>query len=349
DGRLLPDQTVLLQAEQGFGDTIQFIRYAPLVRACCARVVLQCPGALVRLMATVDGVDEVTPEVEPPTGAAARAPLLSLMHLFATRLETIPASVPYLAADPARIAKFRERIAGAAGLKVGLVWAGSPKHKNDRNRSIPLDALAPLLAMEGVTFISLQKGERAAEITENYGQRVIDLGPHLDDFADTAAAMSCLDLVIAVDTAVAHLAGALAIPVWVLLPFAPDWRWLQEREDNPWYPTMRLYRQPAIGDWGAMLHRVAADLQSPTRATAATAPAQVVDEAFAEAMQKYRVGQIKEAQSLFRRVLEIEPDHVGALYRIGQAAGRRGDYEAAVAMLTRAVTLAPAYASAHYN
>src|SRR5262249_25172343 len=157
EGQPLPDMTILLGAEQGFGDTIQFIRYAPLVRAHCARVVLQCPGALVRLMATATGVDEVTEAVEPPPGVAAHVPLMSLMRLFATRLETIPADVPYLAADPGRIARFQERIAPAAGLKVGLAWAGSPRHKNNRNRSLTLDALAPLLGVEGVTFFSLQK------------------------------------------------------------------------------------------------------------------------------------------------------------------------------------------------
>jgi tetratricopeptide (TPR) repeat protein len=349
DGQPLSDKAILLRAEQGFGDTIQFIRYAPLVRARCARVVLQCPGALVRLMATATGVDEVTEAVEPPPGAAAHVPLLSLMHIFATRLETIPADVPYLAADPGRIARFQERIAPAAGLKVGLAWAGSPKHKNDRNRSLTLDVLAPLLLVEGVTFFSLQKGDRAAEIAEGYGQRLIDLGPDLGDFADTAAAMSCLDLVIAVDTAVAHLAGALAVPVWVLLPFAPDWRWLLEREDNPWYPTMRLYRQPAIGDWGAVLHKVADDLQIRAWDTAAIHPPSVADEVSAEAMRERRAGRMEQAQALFRRVLAIEPDHVQALYYLGQAAGRHGDYQTAATLLARAVARAPAYASAHYN
>src|SRR5207248_7794855 len=140
-------------------------------------------------------------------------------------------------------------IGAAAGLKVGVVWAGSSGHKNDRNRSVRLSVLAPLLAVRSVSFFSLEKGDRSQDIASSgLGDRLVDLGPHLDEFADTAAAVSCLDLVISVDTAVAHVAGALAKPVWVLLPFAPDWRWLLARDDSPWYPTMRLYRQSAPGD-----------------------------------------------------------------------------------------------------
>src|SRR5262249_53552896 len=151
-------------------------------------------------------------------------PLMSVMRLFGTRLETIPAGVPYLAANPARLTAFEERIGAAVGLKVGLAWAGSARHKNDRRRSLGLAALAPLLAVEGVAFFSLQKGEPAGEIAAaGLAERLVDLGPALGDFADTAAAVSCLDLVISVDTAVAHLAGALGKPVWTLLPFAPDW------------------------------------------------------------------------------------------------------------------------------
>src|SRR5262249_32030718 len=258
----------------------------------------------------------------------AHAPLMSLMHLFATRLETIPAAVPYLAADPGRIATFQERIAPTPGLKVGLAWSGSPKHKNDHNRSLTLGALAPLLAGEGVTFFSLQKGERAGEIADGYAQRLIDLGPDLTDFADTAAAVSCLDLMISVDTAVVHLAGALGKPVWVLLPFAPDWRWLLEREDSPWYPTLRLYRQPAIGDWDAVLQRVAGDLQARAQAQASAAPLphSAAEKAFTEAMREHRTGRTEEAEALFRRVLAAAPDHVRALYHLGLLAGRRGDY-----------------------
>jgi len=262
DGQPLLGQTLLLQAEQGYGDAIQFIRYASLVRARCGRLILQCAQPLARLLATMAGVDEVTSTFEPPAGVAAHAPLLSLMHLFGTRLETIPASVPYLAANPARVVAFRRLVGSSGGLKVGLVWAGTPGHKNDRNRSLTLDALAPLLATENIKFISLQKGDRAREIAAGgFADRLVDLDPHLGDFADTAAAVSCLDLVISVDTAVAHLAGALAKPVWVLLPFAPDWRWMLDREDSPWYPTMRLFRQTRPRHWEDIVRRIGAALR----------------------------------------------------------------------------------------
>jgi hypothetical protein len=184
------------------------------------------------------------------------------MHLFGTRLETIPAKVPYLAADSPTVAAFRERIGAAPGLKVGLAWAGNPDHWNDRNRSLELATLAPLFEVEGALFFSLQKGPRAVEIEEaGLTDRIIDLSPALGDFADTAAALSCLDLVISVDTAVAHLAGALGKPVWTLLAYAPDWRWLMDRADSPWYPTMRLYRQPALGNWRAAIEQAAKDLR----------------------------------------------------------------------------------------
>ncbi len=356
DGRPLPGQTLLLRAEQGLGDAIQFVRHAPLVRARCGRVVLQCPAALVRLLATVAGVDEVTASAEPPPGIAAHAPLLSLMHLLGTRLETIPAEVPYLAANPRRVAEFQEQVAAAAGLKVGLVWAGSPIHKNDRNRSLGLAALAPLLAIEGVSFFSLQKGAAAEEVAASgLAGRLIDLGPELGDFADTAAAVSCLDLVIAVDTAVAHLAGALGKPVWTLLPFAPDWRWMVDRADSPWYPTMRLYRQPALDDWAGVLEKVAADLLRQVRQRASsrdhppTAASTWQAEAFAEAMRYHRAGRDDEAEQLFRRILATDPRHVRALYYLGIAAARRGKYEAAEQLFGRALALAPAYADAHYN
>ena len=167
------------------------------------------------------------------------------------------------------MARFEVRMAATAGVKVGLVWAGSPIHKNNRNRSLELTVLAPLLAMDGVAFFSLQKGEPAAEISANgFEGRVVDLGPDLKDFADTAAVISCLDLVISIDTAVAHLAGALGKPVWTLISFVPDWRWLLERCDTPWYPTMRLYRQPAIGDWEAVIEKVTADLSHRAEQTA---------------------------------------------------------------------------------
>jgi tetratricopeptide (TPR) repeat protein len=354
DGQPLRDQSLLLRAEQGFGDAIQFIRYAPLVRQRCGHLVLQCPSPLVPLLATAPEVDEVISDQEKPPPIAAHAPLLSLMHLLSTTLETIPAQVPYLGIDPSRVSRFKARLAATAGLRLGLVWAGSPIHKNNRNRSLELAMLASLLATDGVTFYSLQKGEPAAEISANgFASRIVDLGGDLRDFADTAAAISCLDLVISVDTAVAHLAGALARPVWTLVAFVPDWRWLLERENSPWYPTMRLYRQPALGDWQAVIGKVAADLSRHAKQHADAAAARPrgsakANAAFTAALRHHRAG-LEQAETMFRRVLTTDPGHSRALYYLGIIAGRRGEYKAAEDFFRRALALAPHYADAHYN
>ncbi len=186
-------------------------------------------------------------------------PLLSLPRVFGTTLETIPRQVPYLNADVAMAETWRERVgAHANSLQVGLAWAGNKSHKNDRNRSMALSAFEPLARLPGIHFHCLQKGEAAGQPGRPpAGMELADWTGALDDFADTAAYIANLDLVISVDTAVAHLAGAMGKPVWVLLPFAPDWRWLLEREDSPWYPTMRLFRRTSLGDWDSVMRKVA--------------------------------------------------------------------------------------------
>jgi hypothetical protein len=189
-----------------------------------------------------------------------QCPLLSLPRAFGTTLATIPAAVPYLSADPEAIARWRSRLGDGPALKVGFAWAGSPLHRNDARRSIAIEALAPLLRLAGVRWFSLQVGERAADLARLPGGLVTDLAPELADFAETAAAVHNLDLVIAVDTAVAHLAGALARPAWVLLRERPDWRWLLAREDSPWYPSLRLFRQRRAGHWPEVVARVQAAL-----------------------------------------------------------------------------------------
>jgi ADP-heptose:LPS heptosyltransferase len=192
---------------------------------------------------------------------------MSLPRLFETELVSVPQAVPYLHADPEQTGLWRQRLEGD-GYKVGLVWAGYPGHRQDRLRSMSLTALAPLAKMQGVSFYSLQKGPAAAEAaTPPAGMRLIDLAPELDDFATTAAVIANLDLVITVDTAVAHLAGAMGKPVWTLIYSPPDWRWLLDRDDSPWYPTMRLFRQGVTGEWGAVIEQVVAELQQAASAT----------------------------------------------------------------------------------
>lgn len=245
-------RTILLHEEQGRGDAIQFARYAPLVARRGARVVLEVGADLVPLMRTLDGIEVVVAAGEPLPPYDLHCPLLSLPRAFATTAHTVPAAVPYLRADPERARAWRERIAGE-GPAVGIVWAGNPDFARDRERSPGLAALLPILGVPGVRVFGLQVGLRRADLDRvAMPASFTDLGSELRDFADTAAVVASLDLVVSSCTAVAHLAGALAVPVWVLLSSAPDWRWQRDRDDSPWYPTARLFRQPTPGDWGSV-------------------------------------------------------------------------------------------------
>lgn len=275
-------KVVLLHAEQGYGDSIQFCRYAPLVTAQGARVVLGVPGALRKLMLTLDGVEEVVAQTPLPA-FDCHCPLLSLPMALGTRLDTIPATVAYLRGDPATREVWNARLGRRAAPRVGLVWSGRPTHTNDANRSVPLRDLLPLTGCEA-QWVSLQKDIRASDVPAVAGLRDLQrFGEELTDFADAAALLSELDLLITVDTAMAHLAGALGIPVWILLPHVADWRWLQERADSPWYPTARLFRQPQPGEWGSVIERVAAELRSFIRGPRAQ-PTQLASAALALSM-----------------------------------------------------------------
>lgn len=269
DGAPCPERTVLLIAEQGFGDALQFIRYAPMVRERAARVLVACAGPLVRLFNRAAGVDGAVPLSAPPAKLAPLVdlvcPLMSLPRLFATTVATIPAAVPYLAPDPAAAAAWRARLGRHRRPRVGLCWAGNPDlgvdagDPVDRRRSLALARLAPLLAVPGISWVSLQAGAAAAERAAATPWMIDPMG-EVRDFADTAAVVAALDLVISVDTAVAHLAGALGRPVWLLSRFDGCWRWLTERDDSPWYPSLCLFRQTAPGDWDGVVARVAAVL-----------------------------------------------------------------------------------------
>lgn len=259
-GAPLNGARILLSGEQGLGDALQFVRYAPMVAARGGRVLLQIKPPLRRILATAPAVEEVVTIDEPPPAFDAHCPMLSLPVAFGTELATIPAPVPYLFADPQAVAMWRTRL-GAPGLRVGLVWAGWSGHNRDRRRSLSLAALAPLASVMGVRFVSLQKGPPAVQTVQPpEGMDIVDLTAELDDLADTAALVAALDLVIAVDTSVAHLAGAMGKPVWILLPYAPDFRWLLDREDSPWYPTARLFRQPVADAWASVIARMTGDL-----------------------------------------------------------------------------------------
>ncbi|MEQ9170674.1 MAG: tetratricopeptide repeat protein [Rhodospirillales bacterium] len=250
--------TVLVRAEQGLGDTIQFARYAALLAAAGQHVTLECPAALVRLMASLDGFVQVVAQGSGrPPSHDFQIPLMSLPGVFATDLATIPADVPYLRAPERDCAAWRRRLDKVAGPRIGIVWKGSPDHPRDRLRSPGLAPLLPLLELPGATFVALQK-DGGTDLAAHGADTVVDMTADLDDFAATAALVECLDLVVTCDTAVGHLAGALGRPVAMLLPQVPEWRWLLDRRDTPWYPTMHLFRQPAAGDWTGAVKVLAA-------------------------------------------------------------------------------------------
>jgi tetratricopeptide (TPR) repeat protein len=255
-GEDVSGKTILLHAEQGFGDTIHFVRYVPQLAARGAKIVLEVPDGLAPLLNGLEGVIATIRRGELPCPVDLHCPLMSLPLAFGTTIDTVPAVVPYLGAPTERVEVWRQRLPATSRLRVGLVWSGKPTHRNDHNRSIAFDLLAPLVAQPDFDFVSLQREVRETDKATLETSTVLCPDMENGDFADTAAIIQTLDLVIAVDTAVAHLAGAMAKPLWLLLPFSPDWRWMLEREDSPWYPTARLFRQPRIGNWDSVIERL---------------------------------------------------------------------------------------------
>jgi len=268
NGEPLAGKAIVIVMEAGQGDMIHFCRYAAVLKERgAARVAVACHPVLRRLFATLPGVDEVYASPAPMAGWNYWTHPMRLPALFGTTLATIPAAIPYLSAEPALVQRWRERLAAAAPagstLRVGLAWQGNPDYENDADRSLPsLHTLAPLAAVEGITFVSLQKGAAEAQAEDPpAGMRLLDIASELHDFAATAAVIANLDLVISVDTAVAHLAGAMGKPCWLLLPdYRCDWRWMTARDDTPWYPSMRLFRQPAGGGWEPVMATLASAL-----------------------------------------------------------------------------------------
>ncbi|TWH47596.1 tetratricopeptide repeat protein [Sporomusa sp. KB1] len=265
-GENFAGKCLLVYDEQGFGDAIQFCRYLPLVKARGGSVQFSIKQPLLRLFANFYGIDEL---IEQTAAAISRTqfdltvPLMSLPHIFDTTLHTIPASVPYLTVDQHSIAAWRSKMnCSGTNLRIGLAWAGNPENIPGQIRTCGLKAMSPLAGIPGTTFYSLQKGEAAKEAnTPPPGMHLIDLTDDIADFVDTAALIMNLDLVVSVDTAVAHLAGALGKPVWTLLPSDGEWRWLLDRSDTPWYPTMRLFRQSTPGDWNGVMTAVAQEVR----------------------------------------------------------------------------------------
>ena len=270
DGSPLNGKTILLHAEQGLGDTLQFIRYAPLVKERGGKVIVACQPPLLRLLTNLSGIDQLIAQGTPRPHFDVQAPLLSLPGIFHTSVKTLPAVVPYLPANTELVEFWHRELQSTACktsnngrvFNVGIAGQGSPTYRYDRQRSIPLAYLGSLAKIEGIQLISLQKGVGLEQLTAKYP--ILDLGNRLDEasgaFMDTAAVMMNIDLVVCSDSAIAHLAGALGVPVWVALPHVPDWRWLLDREDSPWYPTMRLFRQTRLDDWEEVFKRIADQL-----------------------------------------------------------------------------------------
>jgi len=391
DGSPFPGKTILVWCEQGLGDTIQFVRYLPLVKERGGTVVFECQEELLSLLQNVPGADAViasSPESAPRNDMSLRAlcakqspaaeydlniPLLSLPGIFGTTEDTIPASVPYITAVPELVDRCRDQFAGD-GLNVGLTWRGNPSHPNDANRSCSPSDIEPLASVDGVRLYGFQKSAPGspggAGILEG---RLQDLAPGLSDFAHTAAYLAHIDLLITVDTAAAHLAGAMGKPVWLLVPRIPDWRWQLEREDSPWYPSMRLFRQKARGDWAGVVNDVKRNLLSLRGAPSAprsnlpadcfaqsarndgTGSAPRIDRG-AEASGLYEqgaacfaAGDHDGALRLFREAIAADPSGAPAHNALGVVLTARGDLTGAAAALARAVALDPRNAEARYN
>jgi tetratricopeptide (TPR) repeat protein len=382
-GESLAGKHIYVQAEQGFGDSLHFARYMPLLAAHAGKVTLRVHQQIVTLLReSLPGI-AVLGDRGDPAPYECDAVLLSLPRLLKTRLETIPAGVPYLR-PPAQTAQhWNARLGKMDGLKVGIAWAGNPEHVNDTRRSLDLSILEPLFAVRGTTFVNLQVGPRAAELKKlkKVQPAIEDISSELTDFADTAGAIAALDLVITVDTSVAHLAGALGKPAWVLLPWVTDWRWMLEREDSPWYPTMRLFRQKRDTNWTKIIARVEKELRAVVDGDAAplmpfkaegerraaqaaaiiaietaqaTAPAATTrqmtpGQALVLAEQKRRSGFLADADELSRRAIAADPDNAEAAHMLGIIAHQSGKLGEAIEHVRRAIAINPNIALYHAN
>ncbi|HUI10192.1 MAG TPA: tetratricopeptide repeat protein [Bacteroidota bacterium] len=373
DGSGFRGKTLLVWCEQGLGDTLQFVRYLPLVKERGGTVVFECQEELVPLLRTFPGADAVIASWRlrrhGAFGAAKRAfcvppkagqspprnydftiPLLSLPRIFGTTADSIPASVPYIQADPGLVESCRGEFQRGV-FSVGLAWRGNPCHPNDPARSCSPSDLEALADVPGVQLYSLQKtlpgGVRGQGVLEG---RAIDLSDRLSDFAATAAYLAHIDLLITVDTAIAHLAGAMGKPVWVLIPRIPDWRWQLDREETPWYPTMRLFRQTVTGDWSSPVGRISVDLTLAAAGIKGSGDSLELSTGFVEKGSAcFNAGDTEGALRFFREALAADPADSRARNALGVVLTHRGELEAAAVELRRAIELDPRNAEARYN
>lgn len=347
----LKNKTILLYGEQGFGDTIQFCRYVRQVAARGARVVLEVQPQLKTLLQNLEGVSQLVGRGERLPAFDFHCPLMSLPLAFQTEMGSITGE-PYLKSDPEKLRKWRTRLGETKKKRIGLVWSGNAVHANDKNRSLALEDVATLLD-DDAHYYCLQKELRPADrdaLTRLPG--IEFLGDSLEDFSDTAAVVDLMDVVITVDTSVAHLAGALGKEVWVLLSFSPDWRWLLERSDSPWYASARLFRQQSIGDWASVLMRVKAELKARLQAPEGKAPAtpvQSIAASLATALALHQQGRLDQAGALYREILQAQPNHFDALQLLATVAAQQNKAADAVVLFERALKINPADTSVLNN
>jgi tetratricopeptide (TPR) repeat protein len=357
DGETFVGKRLLVCDEQGFGDTLQFVRYLPLVKTLGGEIIFETRKELLGLFDTfpgIDGVFERGSAESPAKIADLYIPLLSLPGVFKTNLASLPNQCPYIFAQPDKIASWRSRL-GADGLKVGIVWAGQSIHKEDRNRSCKIDQFAPLAQIPGVELIGLQKRPGSAQISalKVSNGLLTNFGEELKDFTDTAALIENLDLVICVDTAVAHLAGAMGKPVWVLLPFIPDWRWMLNRKDSPWYPTMRLFRQHTRGDWSEVFQRITADLRARVEIgedQKNSGPAKSkAEDYFNLGNQHYDLNDVSSAITFYQKAIKANNDFFEAHFNLGKSYQDQQNFGLAIDCYKNALRINPRLYQACYN
>ncbi|NTV49858.1 MAG: tetratricopeptide repeat protein [Geobacteraceae bacterium] len=341
DGSPLEGRTLLIHMEQGRGDMIQFIRYAPLASGMGGKVVVCAMPELLTLLTTVEGISQVVDRNGPLPAFDVHIPVQSLALVLGTTLESIPSRTPYLWPDQFKKEEWRQLLAPERRFRIGLAWQGTPGHIDDHNRSCSLDDFLPLFDLKGVAFYSLQIGTGSEQLAEcSSADSIADFTSRIRDFSDTAALVANLDLVISVDTAVAHLAGALGKQVWLMLPYVAEWRWLMEREDSPWYPTMRLFRQTSPGDWFELMERIRKKLVSLI---------EDADSQNQQGIELLKAGFAAEAEQAFYRSAELNPDSAETRCNRGVALDADGRYDEALTSYREALIINPDFVQALYN
>jgi tetratricopeptide (TPR) repeat protein len=340
DGASFVGQRLFVHCEQGLGDTLQFARYLPMVKARGGTVIFETTKPLVDIIENFPGVDklvEISPHAKTDADFDFYVPLLSLPRIFETTLATA-----YIFADPGKTGAWQNRL-GKHDYKVGIVWAGGAMHIKNKRRSCSLQQFLPLIRIPGVRLCGLQKGTAAAQLKDLSEQiPITNYGEEFETFGDTAAMIANLDLIVTVDTAVAHLAGAMGKPVWVLLPFRPDWRWMLDRQDTPWYPTMRLFRQAKNEDWDGVLQRVADELGK-----SAAGHREICLDSPGDTLKDQ--GRLEVPSSRYQQIPVVKPDSAEAYFDLGNAFHRRKNYAQAIACYQKARQHKPEFIEAHYN